>query len=103
MKVNLQSVLEPMENLKRSFSNKFLERVQELGSILPINDEKFYLVFNSYNSEAAFIQYKGKDSIAVSELAVLDYSFLKLKTKEVIEEGCNEGDTIWILKNLHDK
>lgn len=103
MKVNQQSVLEPMENLKKSFSDKFLEKIQELGFVLPVNDEKFYLVFKPENKKAAFVQYKDRDSIAVSELMVLDYNFLSLRTKEVIEEDCNEGQTIWILKDLHDK
>ena len=92
-----------MENLKNTFSDKFLDRVQELGYVLPVNDEKFYLVLKSKNNEAAFVQYKGKDSITVSELIVRDYNFLSLKTKEVIEEDCNEGQVIWILKNLYDK
>lgn len=91
-----------MENLKKCFSNKFLERVLELGYVLPINDEKFYLVFtNTNNNKAAFID-KVNKSIAITELTVLDHNNLTLEHKEVVNEGCNESTAIWILNKLKE-
>lgn len=91
-----------MENLKRSFSDKFLEKVLQLGEIFPVNDEKFRVVFRPENNKAAFIYYKGKDSIAVTALKVNNYQPLNFQTDELIEDSCNEGEAIWILKNLSE-
>lgn len=96
-----QSVLKPMENLKRSFSEKFLEYVKSIGSILAINDESFYIVFNSRNNRAAFVKFKGKEEITVKSMTVKNYDFLTFDTdNEITETNCNEGHALWILKSL---
>lgn len=94
-----------MENLKKSFSNKFLEKVLELGEILPdYDDQFFYLLFKPNNDRAAAVHFEEKDLISVTELAVESYKPLEINcTYDGLEEEGNEGNAIWTLKLLHDK
>lgn len=93
-----------MENLKKSFSDKFLEKVKELGDVLPVNDEMFFIVFKPENGRAALVHYKKKDQITVDELCVNEYQPLVMHhTLNGLKEDGNEGHAIWSLKQIRDK